>query len=208
MNIEESYNIWANQYDTNANKTRDLDAKATIETLKKYDFENVLELGCGTGKNTQWLLKKAKQIIGLDFSEEMLNKAKEKISDENVTFIKTDLTEKWEIDNEFADLITCSLTLEHIKDLNHVFNQSSLKLKKNGLLFISELHPFKQYSGSKARYKTENGTTELEVYIHHITAYVNNAKNNNFELLEMDEWFDENTENGLPRLISFVFKNK
>ena len=206
MSIKKAYNIWASQYDTNENRTRDLDKTATIETLKNYDFESVLELGCGTGKNTKWLLEKAKQIIGLDFSQEMLKKAKEKISDESVIFKKADLTESWKIDNNFADLITCSLTLEHLKNLNHVFNQARLKLKNNGLFFISELHPFKQYSGSKANYETKNGTKELEVYIHHVSEYIDDAKNNGFELVEMKEWFDENNKNGLPRLISFVFK--
>ena len=206
MSIEKAYNIWANQYDTNENRTRDLDKKSTIETLSKYEFENVLELGCGTGKNTNWLLEKAKRIIGLDFSQEMLNKAKEKITSEKVIFRKADLNENWEIDNNFADLITSSLTLEHIGDLNHIFDQANLKLKKDGLFFISELHPFKQYSGSKAQYETENGTKELEVYIHHISEYIDNAKSNGLKLVEMKEWFDENNQNGLPRLISFVFK--
>ncbi len=206
MSIEKAYNIWANQYDTNENRTRDLDKKSTIETLSKYEFENVLELGCGTGKNTNWLLKKAKRIIGLDFSQEMLNKAKAKISNEKVIFRKVDLTENWEIDNNFADLITCSLTLEHIKDLNHIFSQANKKLNENGIFFISELHPFKQYSGSKAKYETESGTKELEVYIHHISEYTDKAKNNGFKLIEVKEWFDENDINGLPRLVSFVFK--
>ena len=88
MSIAKSYNSWAEQYDTNENKTRDLDKKATIETLTKYDFENVLELGCGTGKNTEWLITKAKFIIGLDFSEEMLNKAKSKINSDKIKFEK------------------------------------------------------------------------------------------------------------------------
>lgn len=207
MSIERAYNIWAKQYDTNRNRTRDLDKVATIETLSKYDFESVLELGCGTGKNTKYLLKKAKRIIGLDFSQEMLNKAKEKITVERVSFRKTDLTESWDVDNNFADLITCSLTLEHIKNLDHIFNQANLKLKKNGLFFISELHSFKQYAGTKARYETENGTQELEVYVHHISEYMDTAKNNGFEFVEMEEWFDDNTKKELPRLISFVFKS-
>jgi len=206
MSIENAYNVWANQYDTNKNRTRDLDKKATIETLSKYDFNSVLELGCGTGKNTSWLLTKTKKIIGLDFSQEMLNKAKEKISTESVIFKKNDLTEDWEVCNGFAGLITCSLALEHIKDLNHIFNQAYLKLKKNGLFFISELHPFKQYSGSKARYETEDGTKELEAYIHHISEYIDTAKTNDLKLVEIKEWFDENSGSELPRLISFVFK--
>ena len=73
MSIENAYNIWAHQYDTNVNRTRDLDKKCTIETLNNLVFKNVLELGCGTGKNTELLLNKAEKIIGLDFSQEMLN---------------------------------------------------------------------------------------------------------------------------------------
>ena len=206
MSIENAYNIWAHQYDTNENQTRDLDKKCTIETLNNLVFKNVLELGCGTGKNTEWLLNKAERIIGLDFSQEMLNKAEEKISDKRVTFKKADLTKDWKIENNFADLITSSLTLEHIKNLNHIFSQANQKLNKNGLFFISELHPFKQYSGSKAQYETENGTKELEVYVHHISEYIDDAKNNGFQLIELKEWFDENSKNGIPRLMSFVFK--
>jgi predicted TPR repeat methyltransferase len=206
MSIEKAYNIWASQYDSNLNLTRDLDKKCTIKTLKNLDFKNVLELGCGTGKNTEWLLNKAERIIGLDFSQEMLNKAKAKIFDKRVLFKKVDLTKDWEIENNFVDLITASLTLEHIENLDHIFLQANLKLKKNGLFFISELHPFKQYSGSKAKYETENGIKELEVYIHHISEYIDTAKNNGFKLIELKEWFDESSENEIPRLISFVFK--
>ena len=206
MSIENAYNIWAHQYDTNVNRTRDLDKKCTIETLNNLAFKNVLELGCGTGKNTEWLLNKAERIIGLDFSQEMLNKAKEKISDKRVTFKKVDLTKDWKTENNFADLITSSLTLEHIKNLDHIFFQANQKLKKNGLFFISELHPFKQYLGSKAQYETENGTKELEVYVHHISEYIDDAKNNGFQLIELKEWFDKNSKNGIPRLISLLFK--
>ncbi|PKV50914.1 methyltransferase family protein [Aquimarina sp. MAR_2010_214] len=206
MSIEKAYNAWASQYDTNENRTRDLDKKCTIETLNNFDFKNVLELGCGTGKNTEWLLNKANRIIGLDFSQEMLNKAEEKISDKRVVFKKVDLTKGWEIEDNFADLITSSLTLEHIENLDHIFSQANRILKNNGLFFISELHSFKQYSGSKAKYETENGTEELEVYVHHISEYIDDAKNNGFQLIELKEWFDENSENGIPRLISFIFK--
>ncbi len=205
MSIEKSYNTWAGQYDTNENKTRDLDRKATIETLSLHKFENVLELGCGTGKNTEWLVTKAKFIIGLDFSEEMLNKAKEKINSEKVRFQKADLTKKWEIKNNFADLITCSLTLEHIKKLDFIFNQAYQKLKAGGKFFVCELHPARQYIGSKAKYKTENGIEELEVYVHHLSDYLDSAKKSEFQLIEINEWFDNNPRNEIPRLISFVF---
>lgn len=206
MSIEKSYNFWAEQYDTNENKTRDLDKKATIETLSNYDFENVLELGCGTGKNTAWLITKAKFIIGLDFSEEMLSKAKSKINSDKIKFVQADLKKSWEIQNEFADLITCSLTLEHIKELDLIFKQAYQKLKPNGKFFLCELHPARQYLGSKAKYETGKGIEELEVYFHHISDYLDAAKKNEFHLVELNEWFDNQSDNEIPRLISFVFE--
>jgi len=205
MNIKNSYNSWAAQYDSNENKTRDLDIRSTIDTLSNYTFNKVLELGCGTGKNTKWLTTKASQIVGLDFSEEMLAVAKEKIASSSVQFKTADLTKNWEVENNAFDLITSSLTLEHIEDLNHIFQQASQKLKDKGLFFISELHPCKQYLGSKAKFATENGTEELEVYTHHLSDFITGATNNAFTLLEIKEWFDGKTENEVPRLISFVF---
>ena len=206
MKVENAYNIWADQYDTNLNKTRDLDTISTIETLSKLEFSSVIELGCGTGKNTIFLLKKAKKIIGLDFSQEMLNKAKLKINDKRVEFRKADLTTEWKIDNDSADLITCSLVLEHIEDLDIIFDQANKKLKNGGAFFISELHPFKQFSGSKAKFETENGIQELETYVHHISEYLNVASENGFELVELKEWFDEENQIGIPRLIGIVFR--
>tara|TARA_B110000967_G_C18872179_1_gene556071 strand:+ start:274 stop:906 length:633 start_codon:yes stop_codon:yes gene_type:complete len=206
MSIEKAYNAWAEQYDTNDNKTRDLDQKVTVKTLTKYRFKSVLELGCGTGKNTRWLRSKAEHVIGLDFSEKMLSIAKEKINDVGVEFKRVDLNKNWELENQFSDLVTSSLTLEHIADLNPIFKQAYQKLKENGLFFISELHPFKHYSGSKARYETVDGIEELEVYTHHISDYIQSAKNNNFKLIEINEWFDPTPTKEIPRLISFVFK--
>ncbi len=206
MSIEKAYNLWSQQYDTDENKTRDLDRLSTIKILSKYKFNTALELGCGTGKNTLWLLGKAKKITGLDFSQEMLKKAKEKINNPKVTFIKADLLQPWKVANKFTDLITSSLTLEHIKDLDFIFTQAYLKLKSNGIFFINELHPFKQYSGSKARYESEKGTEVLEVYTHHISEYLITAKKNGFILVEIDEQFDNLEKNEIPRLISFVFR--
>jgi predicted TPR repeat methyltransferase len=57
-----------------------------------------------------------------------------------VVFKKANLNEDWEIENNFADLITSSLTLEHIKNLNPIFNKVNLKLKKDGLFFILEIN--------------------------------------------------------------------
>jgi len=206
LSIKKAYNSWSKIYDTNVNKTRDLDKEVTIKTLSEYTFDRVLELGSGTGKNTEYLLQQSIDITCLDFSEEMMAIAREKVKNPIVKFVKTDLNKEWEVSNDFFDLVTCSLTLEHIQDLDTIFKQAYKKLKHQGKFFICELHPIKQYLGSKARYETDDGIQELEVYTHHTTDYIDSAKKQGFKLLELKEWFDADLENKIPRLISFVFQ--
>lgn len=206
MKINEAYNFWAESYDTVQNKTRDLEKTAKQETLQQYNFDTVVELGCGTGKNTEWLLQHAEQVLAFDFSSEMLEKAKAKITSEKVKFQQADINLGWPLENNTADLVTCSLILEHIQTLDFIFSEAHRILKTGGKFYICELHPFKQYSGSKARFESESGLVELEVYIHHISEYVSTALENGFKLLELKEWFDEDNKANIPRLISFVFE--
>ena len=148
---------WSDNYDAVENKTRDLEAPALREMISGEDLD-ILEIGCGTGKNTEFLQTKAKHLIGADFSAEMLERAKTKITAENVEFRQFDLREDWDFAENSFDLITCSLALEHIENLDFVFEQAHKVLRENGRFYIGELHPFKQYQGSKARFETDVGS--------------------------------------------------
>ena len=202
--IINDYDNWAPHYDNNINPTRDLDKLVTKKSLYNLNFSNVLELGCGSGKNTEWLITKADKLVGLDFSEGMLDLARSKISSENVTFIKANLNEKWPVDNNAFDLATINLTLEHIENLDHIFNSVIMKLTKAGKCFVCELHPKKQLAGSKARFE-ENGTEKvLDVFQHSELDYVQSAEKAGFNLLAKKDWYDN--EKDLPRLISFLFE--
>ena len=126
--IAADYDSWAYRYDNNFNPTRDLDQVATIESLSNLDFHKVLELGCGSGKNTEWLITKADRLVGIDFSKNMLQLASKKITSKRVTFINADLNNKWPVKNNSFDLASINLTLEHIKNLEHIFNSLFMKL--------------------------------------------------------------------------------
>lgn len=205
MNNEEAYNVWAKNYDTVANKTRDLEAKALRKSVSGENL-NILEIGCGTGKNTEYLLTIAKHLMGADFSAEMLERAKAKITAENVEFREMDLREDWKFAENSFDLITCSLALEHIQNLHFVFEQSYKVLRQNGRFYIGELHPFKQYQGSKARFETGDGIFELECFVHHVSEFFAAGKSNNFELFELKEWFDDEDTSKIQRLLTMIFR--
>jgi len=208
MNVQTAYNTWAETYDAVLNKTRDLEATAIRHLLADTAFAEAIEIGCGTGKNTEWLAAKATHLIAVDFSAEMLAQAQAKASSSNIRFQRADITQEWSFVNRPADLITCSLVLEHIPNLAFVFEQASRALKPAGLFYIGELHPFKQYQGSKARFDNGQGVVEVECYTHHVSEYIALAKNSGFECLELREWFDNNDPTTVPRIIAFLFQKK
>lgn len=206
MNTQEAYNNWASQYDTNINKTRDLEGKAIRSVLSAISVESCLEIGCGTGKNTVWLAEKAIQITSVDLSEEMLAKAKAKITTDRVHFIKADITSKWTFSNHLYDLVSFSLVLEHIENLDHIFKETAQSLQQGGHVYIGELHPFKQYTGSKARFETDNGVQIVECFIHHISDIIQVAKKNGLTLVDINEYFDDDNRNEIPRILTILLK--
>jgi len=205
MGIKEAYDRWSINYDTVPNKTRDAEAVVLRDLLSKVDFSNVIELGCGTGKNTQWLAERADHVVAVDFSEEMMNEAKKRIGASNVEFTIADITRPWFFSDGEADLITCSLVLEHIQNIEFVFEQASQKLGRGGLFYIGELHPYKQYQGTKARFETDSGLVTLNCFTHHMSEYMAAATNNKLSCLSLKEGFDDNDQL-LPRIVSFLFQ--
>jgi ubiquinone/menaquinone biosynthesis C-methylase UbiE len=206
MNTEESYNKWADQYDTNVNKTRDLEALSLKECLANIWFEDCLEIGCGTGKNTIWLLTKAQHITAVDLSIEMLSKAKEKVRSGNVNFIQADINGSWTFTKNHFDLITFSLVLEHIADLDSVFRNASDKIQPGGYVYVGELHPFKQYSGSKARFATESGEQIVPCFTQNLSDFTQAARENGFSILDIREYFDDGNRTLLPRILTMLFQ--
>lgn len=206
MNIQQAYNNWASQYDTNNNRTRDLEGKALRATLASIPFETCLEIGAGTGKNTEWLVRRVMHLTAVDLSEEMLKRAKRKVHSNKVEFIQADITKGWSFIQQQYDLVSFSLVLEHIENLAHIFKEAAEVLKPGGYVYIGELHPFKQYTGTKARFDTEEGRQEVECYTHHISDFVQLAKQHSLKLVDVNEFFDENDRTSIPRILTILLQ--
>ncbi|GGG20317.1 class I SAM-dependent methyltransferase [Pontibacter amylolyticus] len=206
MTVEEAYNSWAAQYDTNKNRTRDLEATALRTTLADVPFETCLEIGCGTGKNTEWLVRKAMHVTAVDLSGEMLERARKKVSSNKAAFLQADITQPWQFATQVYDLVTFSLVLEHIQQLDFIFEQAAAVLKTGGYVYIGELHPFKQYTGTKAHFDTEEGRQEVECYTHHVSEFVQSAKQYGLKLVDLNEFFDDPEKSGIPRILTLLLQ--
>lgn len=198
------YDEWSATYDAVVNPTRDLEKRACESVLGAVEFGRVLELGGGTGKNTAWLAERSRELVSVDLSPEMQAVARDKVKAANVEFRIGDVREEWNFGKRF-DLITCSLILEHVEDLGHVFREASRVLIDGGRYYVCELHPFKQYAGSKARFESVDGLKVVECFTHHMSDYTRAATAAGFSIERMDEWFDGDDRSRMPRLVSFVF---
>lgn len=205
MSIRADYNDWSAQYDTNANRTRDREAAVLREVLRERASGRVLEIGCGTGKNTVWLAERAAHVTAVDLSEGMLDQARRKVTGANVRFVQADILKPWDFRDGEYDLVTFSLVLEHIDALDPIFQEAARSLVTGGAVYVGELHPFKQYAGTQARFTTVSGTRLVTCFIHNLSDFLRAAEGCELELEHLGEHFD--AEPGTPpRILSLLFR--
>ena len=97
------------------------DGEAELDQLQhSLEFEirpsdRVLEIGCGVGRLTWTLARRAQEVWALDISSQMLEIAKENLPEvTNVHFLLGDGTSLGDIPSGSKDLVFSSLTLTHL----------------------------------------------------------------------------------------------
>ena len=206
MNTPEAYTRWSSTYDADRNLTRDLDQFVTRDVLAGLRYHTVLEIGCGTGKNTRLLVDVGRLVCALDLSVGMLNQARAKVESPRVLFTVADLTKPWPCKTGAFELVVCNLVLEHIADLDHNFSEASRVLAADGKFFVCELHPYRQYQGTQARFQHGEETIKIEAFVHHLSDFTEAAARHGLSLSSVKEWWHEQDKGKPPRLISFMFE--
>lgn len=112
---------------------------------------NVLDLGCGSGVYTQYLLEQGvKQITCVDASKEMIDIVSRKFGDKVVAYSQDVGFGLPDEPSEKFDVIISPLMLHYIEDLNVVFREASRVLKTGGYMAFSTHHPFADFECSKS----------------------------------------------------------
>lgn len=207
--VRAAYASWAESYDTNENRTRDLDA--VVLRMHELDIagRDVLEIGCGTGKNTEWLAQHAESVTAMDLSPEMLARARARLQKGLVTFVEQDIQHAWPVPDESFNAVVGNLVLEHVSNIQIVFHEAQRVLRPNGTLFLCELHPFRQRLGSQAQFTDAKSGDRLKVeaYVHDVSEYVNGGIDAGLKLVRIGEWSDaaDSAAGAPPRLLSVLF---
>jgi ubiquinone/menaquinone biosynthesis C-methylase UbiE len=121
---------------------RDID-KWNIEVLNPQPDYNILDVGCGAGKQCflySDYTKRQAEITGGDFSDELLAKAKTQLlerGDKNVHFQFLDFNKPFEFGDNSFDFVSSAFAIYYASDLNFTFSEANRVIKPGGRLFVT-----------------------------------------------------------------------
>lgn len=207
--VAQAYDRWSRRYDDDHNATRDLDARVVRQSPLQVAGARVLELGCGTGKNSEWLATHARELVALDFSPGMLDVARRRVRAAHVRFVEHDITRPWPVEPASMDIVVGNLVLEHVRDLRPVYTEAARVLRAGGQLFFCELHPYRQLRGGQAHFEDDETEQIIPVtaFQHSVSEYVNGGLDAGLTLRALDEHLEDSAAaDAAPRLLSVLFE--
>lgn len=102
--------------------------------------QKILEAACGTGNLTEMLFKQNEknrfEIRAIDFSEEMLEQARQKCPDERIHFMRVDINERLPFADNLFDKIVSVNTLYAARSPEFVLKEFFRVLKNDGQLIL------------------------------------------------------------------------
>jgi phosphatidylethanolamine/phosphatidyl-N-methylethanolamine N-methyltransferase len=133
---ERIYKLWSPIYDLFFNTGPFL--RARIQVFQDVNFDKnlrILFVGVGTGADLELLNYRELNITAIDYSDEMLDKAREKFKDSPIQFIKMD-AQNLDLSDQQFDLVVASLVLSVVPDPNQCLKEMIRVLKKGGEMII------------------------------------------------------------------------
>ena len=139
-NIINNFSKAASLYDRYADIQK-ISASHLLNSIETNGFQNILEIGCGTGILTKLLMKKFgnARFKAVDISGKMLEVAKTRLKDERIDFVAGD-AEYMPFDETF-DLIASNACFQWFEDLEKVFVRYRDLLKQDGIISFSIFGP-------------------------------------------------------------------
>ncbi len=138
------FNRWSNTYDSSP--IRFWMRHFQVPALREIQFRQgikILDLSCGTGELLQTLDQKSKgtaKLYGLDISEDMLKKAREKLS-AKIVLVRGDVHDL-PFDSREFDYVLCTEAFHHYHSQNRAVAEMKRVLKNEGKIIIVDVNFF------------------------------------------------------------------
>lgn len=176
-------------------KTINLDLKTYLDRFLEYVPEggSILDLGCGSGRDSAYFLSQGYDVTALDGSEELCSLASVHIGEDvlHMSFSEMDF-------EDVFDGIWANASLLHVPRLEfpEILSKVIRGLKKDGVLYMT--FRYGEFEGMEGeRYYTNYRTKELKELI---------AGYNELELIEIKKYEDVRPERDTLWIHAFVRK--
>ena len=115
----------------------------TLERLGDVSGMKILDLGCGEGRYSRELAHRGAEVTAVDCAEFSIKCAKEKTQEKglDILYLIRNSNDLYGIENDYFDLVLCSMMLMDCEDLDGTVKEAVRVLKPSGTLFASVLHP-------------------------------------------------------------------
>jgi ubiquinone/menaquinone biosynthesis C-methylase UbiE len=132
--VDQAGEVW--NWETPAGKKR-WERRVEMLTAHILPTMQVLEIGCGTGYFTKELKRTGANILAVDISPDLLERAKREVGEGNVSFRIENAYELASLENKSFDTIVGSSVLHHL-EIKKALTQFYRVLKPGGTLFFTE----------------------------------------------------------------------
>jgi len=112
-------------------------AVSILSKFTRLQFQNILDVGCGNGLLLSQFLESndENEYCGIDFSEELIKRTKQKIHDKAMLVCGDAL--KLPFKHSSFDIVTCTEVIEHVNGQMRLLQEIHRVLKPMGLLLIT-----------------------------------------------------------------------
>ncbi len=138
--VRKAYRRWAGVYDAVFGGVSGFGRRRAVETVNRLSGPRVLEVGVGTGLALP-LYRRDLQVVGIDLSREMLEKAQERVAEEKLGnvggLLEMDAEHMAFADGSF-DIAVAMFTASVVPDARKLFAEMSRVVRPGGhLLFVN-----------------------------------------------------------------------
>jgi len=135
----------AHKYDAVVKETGDQSQQLIInpvvqELLGDLNDKCVLDAGCGNGYWTRRMAETAQRVVGVDFTEELIERARSRGVPKNAEFIIGNL-ERLLLAKDTFDVVLMSMVLLDLEDLSTPIGEIARVTKQGGKVIVSTTHP-------------------------------------------------------------------
>lgn len=191
------------------NKQSSIDSSnACVENLLKrvqiQEDADILDYGCGTGFISFSLSNDKNNILGMDYSDGMVNRFNEKAQElnyDNIKAKKHNINEEELPKNQF-DLVISSMTMHHIKDTNMFARKCKEALKDGAIVCINDLEK------EDGTFHKKHNNDGVEHFGYEKEEVCEIFENNSFKIISCDTVFNHERNDQKYPLFNLIAKKE